>query len=134
MDLTIKLGSDILKMPRKLVKEGVSVNKEEVLAKSRADNQNEDEREKQIRGRSAILAFIGMGIVGVILMLMEMIFLDTELLSSGVYLVIIVALATQNWYLALTLKKNQWFWLSAGYTFCVLLSTLQVIRAFRSMM
>lgn len=110
------------------------MNKEEILAKSREDNQNEDEREKQIRARSAIPAFVGMGVVAVILMLLEMILLDTVLLSRGVYLVIVVALATQNWYLALTLKKKAWFFIAAGFTFNAFLSTLQVISAFRSMM
>lgn len=110
------------------------MKKEEILAKSREDNQNEDEREKQIRMRAAIPAFIGMGVIGLTLMLLEMLLLDTVLLSRGIYLVVVGTVATQQWYLALTLKKKSWFISAACFTFCAFLATLQTIDAFRAMM
>ena len=110
------------------------MNKEEVLAKSREDNKNEDEREKQVRMRASIASFIGMGVVGITLMVLEMFLLDTVILSRCIYLVIIGSLTTQNLYLALTLKKKGYLFAAAGFVFCLILAVLQVITAFQTMM
>ena len=110
------------------------MQKEEILAKSREENQTEDEREKQIRQKAAIPAFVGMGVIGVTLMLLEMILLDTVLLSRGIYLLIVGTVATEHWYLAMTLKKKSWFISAACFTFCTAISAAQVFMAFRSMM
>ena len=110
------------------------MNKEEILAKSREDHKNEDEREKQIRMGAAIPAFIGMGVAAVTLMLLEMFLLDTDLLINGLSLVIHVTVATQYWYLAVTVRKKTWFICAACFTFCSLLGILRVIDSFASMM
>lgn len=110
------------------------MNKEDILSKSRADHKNGDEREKQIRMRSAIPAFVGMGAFGITLMLLEFIFLDTVILSRGISLVVVGTVATQNWYLAFTLKKKIWYLNAAFFTCSTVISTLSVINAFRTMM
>ena len=132
--MTRKLGNAILILPSKLVRKETAMNKEEILAKSRQDHKNEDEREKQIRMRAAIPAFVGMGVIAVTLMLLEMIFLDTVLLSRSLSLVIHGTVATQHWYLAATLKKKVWITSAACFTFCAVLSALQTINAFWEMM
>ena len=110
------------------------MNKDEILSKSREENKNEDERERQIRMKASIPAFIGMGVIGLTLMLLEMILLDTVILSRGIYLVFMGTTATQNWYLALTLKKKNYFVSAVCFMLCTVIAILQVIMAFRAMM
>ena len=110
------------------------MNKEDILAQSRKDNKNGDEREKKLRMGSAIPAFFAMGVIGVILMLLELLFLDTVILSRSISLIFTGTAATQQWYLAFTLKKKVWYLIASFWTFSAVLSVLQVIFAFRSMM
>ena len=110
------------------------MNKEEILAKSREDHKNEDEREKQIRMRAAIPALIGMGVIAITLMVMEILFLDSVLLSRSFGLVFTGAVATETWYLAVTLKKKWWFIAAAGFTISTIISALNVLLVFQSVM
>ena len=132
--MTSKLGNAILNLPIKLVKEVTVMNKEEILAKSREDHKNEDEREKQIRMRAAIPALIGMGVIAITLMVMEILFLDSVLLSRSFGLVFTGAVATETWYLAVTLKKKWWFIAAAGFTISTIISALNVLLVFQSVM
>ena len=109
------------------------MNKEEILAKSREDNKNEDEREKRLRIGSAIPAFIAMGSIGVTLMILEMIFLDTELLSCGVRLMIYGCLCVQNWYLWAVLRRKYLITLSILWTVIVTMNVWSMIQVFISM-
>ena len=67
--LTSKLGNDTM-MPRKLGKEGVNMKKEEILALSKEENKNGDERDKQNMDKAyALGALVGLAwccIIGMI--------------------------------------------------------------------
>jgi hypothetical protein len=83
------------------------MNKDEVLAKSRQDNQSGDEREKHLRLRAFIPMWITMVSVGGILMFLERFFLDTDIVSYSVQFMFFSCLCVQNWYeLAVTRKKH----------------------------
>ena len=110
------------------------MNKEDILAKSREEQKNSDERELQIRGKSAIPAFVGLGVIGVTLMILEAVFLDTTVLSRSIGLIIAGTVATQHWYLAFTLRKKLWFFMAVLFTLKTMLSILQVVDAFQAMM
>ena len=109
------------------------MNKEEILAKSREDHQNGDEREKKLRMGSAIPAFIAMGAIGVTLMILEMIFLDTEIVSCSVRLMWNGCLCVQNWYLMAVLRKKYLVTLSILWTGIVAMNVWSMIQIFISM-
>jgi hypothetical protein len=109
------------------------MDKDEILAKSREENKNEDEREKRLRMGSVIPAFIAMGSIGATLMILEMIFLDTELLSCGLRLMLHGCLCVQNWYLWATLRKKYMITLSILWTFIAAGSVWSMIQVFISM-
>ena len=132
--LTTKLGNAILKMPRKLVKEDTAMKKEEILAKSREENRNEDEREKQLRKKSGLAMFIAMSLTGGILSLAEIIFLETEILLYGIQLMIFVSLGVQNWYFWATGKKKIHLVLGIFWVVLIVSSLCRVIQVFISMM
>ena len=111
------------------------MKKEEILAKSREENRNEDEREKQLRMGSGIVSFAAMGVVGVILMFAEAIFLETELLLHTVPLMLHVALCLFSWYMvAVSKKKTAWLICGIAWLFNLALSLCRVIETFIAMM
>lgn len=110
------------------------MKKEEILAMSREDNRDEDEREKQLRMNAVIPAFIGMGVIGITLTILEVILLDTVIIGKCIHLMIMGSAATSQWYLALILKKKAWYISAACLTYYTIRSTLQVIDAFCALM
>lgn len=47
------------------------MDKEEILAKSRQENRNGDERDREIASRSALVGFVGMSAAYVVMLLLE---------------------------------------------------------------
>jgi len=109
------------------------MNKEEILAKSRQEHQNGDEREKQLRMGSAVPVIITLGVTAVLLMLAEEIFLDTKILSWGVKLMIQASVCVQNWYLLAVLKKKILILLGIIFTIGTTLNVYILIDLFISM-
>jgi hypothetical protein len=109
------------------------MNKEEILAKSREEHQKGDEREKQLRMGSAVPVIITMGVVGVLLILVEGIFLDTVILSYGVRLMLHASLCVQNWYLLAVLKKKYLIITGVIFTVGTVLNVYFLIDIFISM-
>lgn len=110
------------------------MNKYEILKKAREENQNCDEREYQLRKGSAIVAIVTMGLVGFILMILELSFLDTELLQNGLSVLFTVVLSVQHWYLLFILKEKYYIITGVICTVSSILSILRLIDTFASMM
>lgn len=110
------------------------MNKDDILRKSRKENQNGDERENQLRKGSALPAIIAMGVTGLILMILEVAFLDTTLLTNGLYLLFNVVVSVQQWYLFGILKKKNFIFTGICFSLCSVLGILRLIDTFTSMM
>ncbi len=110
------------------------MNKDDILKKSREENQNGDEREIQLRKGSVLPAIIALGITGVTLMVLESVFLDTALLTDGLYLLLNIVAAVQQWYLLVLIKKKYLIITGICFTFGSVLGTLRLIDTFISMM
>ena len=110
------------------------MKKEEILAKSREENRNEDEREKQLRKNAGLAMLIAMSLTGGILSYAEIIFLETEILLYGIQLMIFVSLGVQNWYFWATGKKKIHLVLGIFWVVLIVSSLCRVIQVFISMM
>ena len=111
------------------------MKKEEILAKSREENRDEDERERYLRKGSAVAAFVAMGLTGVVLMFAEAFFLETELLLHAVPLMLHMALCLFCWYrVAISKKKAVWIFCGIVWIFNIALSAYRVIETFIEMM
>ena len=110
------------------------MDRDEILKKSREENKDGDEREIQLRTTSVMPVIITMGVVGLILMVLENILLDTQLLTNGLYLVIMLVAAVQQWYLLILIKKKYLIFTGFCFTFASVLAVLRLIDTFASMM
>ena len=78
--LTSKLGNGIISLQRKLGKEVVFMNKQEILQRSRMENDGkEDEREQNISNRSFRLAFVVLAMVLLLFSFVERHYLNDSL-------------------------------------------------------
>ncbi len=109
------------------------MDRDDILKKSREENRNGDERELQIRRQAALPVIITMGIIGLILMCLEWIFLDTTLLTDGLYLLFTFVAAVQQWYLLAVLKKKYLIFTGIAFTFVSILAIMNLIDTFISM-
>lgn len=100
------------------------MNKYDILKKSREENKNGDERERLIRKGIATPTLIAMGVISVILMLLEKVYLETELLSNSLVVLFVVATAVQQWYMLLVVKQK--FYIFSGILFTI--NSIIVIR------
>lgn len=109
------------------------MNKEEILAKSRQEQQDGDEREKHLRLRAFIPMWITMITVGGSLMLAEGFFLDTDIVSSSVQLMFHSCLCVQNWYELAVLRKKYLIATSIVFTLLAVRYLWKLILAFIAM-
>ena len=110
------------------------MNKYDILKKSREENKNGDERERLIRKGIATPTLIAMGVIGVILMLLEKVYLETELLSNSLVVLFVVATAVQQWYMLLVVKQKFYIFSGILLTINSIIVIRDLIDTFVSMM
>ena len=82
------------------------MNREEILSKSRAENKSEDERERRLRTYASIPTLIALFFSCIVLSVLELLFLDTNIIMESSGLMVAFAGLVQNCYLLIAIKKK----------------------------
>lgn len=102
------------------------MNKDEILAKSRAENKNHDVYELEVTNKGMVLSNISASIFALILFVFQLVF--GREVDYGLFSVVYCSFAVTQWYKWGKLKQKHVLWNAALFTLCVLIFTVMFFR------
>ena len=104
------------------------MNREEILEKSRNENKEEDEREKNLRSKAAIPFIIAFGVAYFFFIIFERLVLNTSIIHHVMGTTLFFSVSTEFWFIAIAVKKSKSNFISAiCFTLCFICEVAMLI-------
>ncbi|MBE7065603.1 MAG: hypothetical protein E7384_07340 [Ruminococcaceae bacterium] len=104
------------------------MNRDEILEKSRKENKDEDEREKNLRSKAAIPFIAAFGIAFFFFVIFERLVLNTSIIHHVLGTTLFFSISAEFWFIAIAIKRSKTNYFSAiCFTICFISEVAMLI-------